>query len=378
MSCNLKQDNKKGITIQLNEKRIDGSSFPGFFTNTRLLPSSSAILYPSAIVPSQWLSIELAPGDSVIGLFGQLHQKKIMLFDTNKNGSLMDEEPVPQKEDLRIRVRRSGYDDGDSIVFLTKFIPSIDLPGIRKYRDYTFSIHQAYRYGKAILDSVEYQFAYSNFSTDPKDPYRPNIRALLISPSRDSLPDHKSFPVFYKPGDSIYLGRSLYRFESTTLHGDSIVLTALGQTDNAEGIIVGARALPIRGTDARTGKQYVAQLTGKYTLLDFWGTWCGPCTELTPQLLNLYESKNRFSFQLLGIAYDSDRRDVINYMQKNEIPWQTLYDERGDNSRGTVFKYKIQSFPTFILIDPSGTIVFRSSGKEAFDQVKQILSKLQP
>lgn len=378
MGCKEHRTHTDSITVRLNEKKFNGNPFGGVVTSTRFLSESNAVPYPATIKPSQWLSVELAPDDSVIGLFGELHGKKIMLFDANRNGSLLDDKPLPQKNELFFSVRRKGYQDEDSIVFLSKFIPTLDFPGVHKYRDYSFSVYKAYRYGKATLDSVEYQFAYSNFSIDPKDPYGSNMRSLLVVPVSDSLPDRKTFPVYYKPRDSIYLGQYSYRFESTTSTGDSIVLTPLGKTDKAEGIIVGNYALPLHGIDALTGKESTLQLTGKYTLLDFWGTWCGPCTELTIPLINLHDSKNRFSFQLVGIAYDADRKDVVNYIQEHDIPWKTLYDERSDKSRGPVYQYKIQAFPTFILIDPSGNIIFRSTGKDAFHKVEAMLAKLLP
>ncbi len=77
---------------------------------------------------------------------------------------------------------------------------------------------------------------------------------------------------------------------------------------------------------------------------------------------------------MISIANDKDESVVKEYLKKEKVDWINLFD----NSSDPVIcnKFKIQSYPTFILIDPSGKIIKRAVGKEGLISIKQILSKI--
>jgi len=110
--------------------------------------------------------------------------------------------------------------------------------------------------------------------------------------------------------------------------------------------------------------------SNKYTLIDFWGTWCAPCKKLTPSLISF--NHNFKDVTLLSIAYDKSIQNVKNYIQKHKMDWIHGYlKER----RGVLGDLNVTRYPTFILLNRKGKIIYRGVGEEALNQIKKILSK---
>jgi thiol-disulfide isomerase/thioredoxin len=100
-------------------------------------------------------------------------------------------------------------------------------------------------------------------------------------------------------------------------------------------------------------------LQGKVVLLDFWGTWCGPCVESVPDLRQLHKKyANDPSFVLIGISSDRDDDVWREFTQKNKMAWPQYRDKDGKILRA----FRIGSFPTYVILDHEGIIRHRSVG----------------
>jgi thiol-disulfide isomerase/thioredoxin/Flp pilus assembly protein TadD len=100
-------------------------------------------------------------------------------------------------------------------------------------------------------------------------------------------------------------------------------------------------------------------LQGKVVLLDFWGTWCGPCVESVPELRQLHKKYAKDpSFVLIGISSDRDDAVWREFTEKNKMVWPQYRDKDGRILRA----FQISSFPTYIIIDHEGIIRHRSVG----------------
>jgi thiol-disulfide isomerase/thioredoxin len=111
----------------------------------------------------------------------------------------------------------------------------------------------------------------------------------------------------------------------------------------------------------------------EWVLLDFWGTWCGPCKELTPELKKI---NNEFSdkLKIIGIAYDKSPEIVKRYVTDNKLTWGQGYLSY-DSENDILKDMKIEAFPTFILFNRKRQIIYRGSGIYALNKIKDTLRK---
>lgn len=96
--------------------------------------------------------------------------------------------------------------------------------------------------------------------------------------------------------------------------------------------------------------------TNKYTLLDLWATWCGPCIAKSKSMLPVYEKYKDLNFEIIGVAgeYNSNDR-LFSFIKKNQWPWPQLVDL--DHKNKVWEKYGIDgSGGAIFLIDPQGKI----------------------
>ena len=101
-----------------------------------------------------------------------------------------------------------------------------------------------------------------------------------------------------------------------------------------------------------------AALQGKVVLLDFWGTWCPPCRESVPMLRELKKKYSGKPFELVSVSSDSDEDVWKTFVQANHMDWPDYIDL----SEGVLHAFKIDSYPTFIVLDKDGVMRFRQSG----------------
>ena len=102
-----------------------------------------------------------------------------------------------------------------------------------------------------------------------------------------------------------------------------------------------------------------AALRGKVVLLDFWGTWCPPCRESVPILRSLNKKYAGKPFQLVSVSSDDDEDVWKTYLQAEHMDWSQYIDLPGD----VLHAFKVESFPTFIVLDKDGVVRFRQSGE---------------
>lgn len=120
----------------------------------------------------------------------------------------------------------------------------------------------------------------------------------------------------------------------------------------------------------------LSQLSTKYVLLDFWGSWCGPCVEGIPRLINIAE-RYREHMNLISVAFEKDANlpKLESLIRENNLDWYHVREVWEFNNPLNLTKlYHVQVYPTFILIDKSGKIVFRGEGD---DGLKILGSRLQ-
>jgi len=104
---------------------------------------------------------------------------------------------------------------------------------------------------------------------------------------------------------------------------------------------------------------------GKYLLLDFWGSWCQPCRKSHPHLRALYNRYKSKGFEIIGIAQERGSEPESSWKRavtEDDINWIHLLNNRQKAKQDLVADYHVGAFPTKILIDPNGKVIWKGVG----------------
>ena len=102
----------------------------------------------------------------------------------------------------------------------------------------------------------------------------------------------------------------------------------------------------------------LSSLRGKYVLVDFWASWCGPCRAENPNVLKTYNTFKNKNFTVLGVSLDQDKAKWLEAIKKDGLAWSHVSDLKYWNNEVAV-QFGIQSIPASFLIDPNGVIIGR-------------------
>ncbi len=120
----------------------------------------------------------------------------------------------------------------------------------------------------------------------------------------------------------------------------------------------------------------LSSLRGKYLLIDFWASWCGPCRRENPRLVEAYKAYHKKGFEIVGVSLDNpgDKDKWLEAIKKDKLTWLQLSDLKGWDCV-VAKQYGIQAIPMNFLLDPEGRIVAKGlNGEKLSAKLASLLS----
>lgn len=123
-----------------------------------------------------------------------------------------------------------------------------------------------------------------------------------------------------------------------------------------QGLAIGTMAPDITMDDPQGNSFSLSSLRGKYVLVDFWASWCGPCRAENPNVVAAYQKYKDKNFTILGVSLDQDKDAWLKAIDNDHLDWKQISDLKFWSS-AAVPLYQIQGIPYNVLIDPNGKII---------------------
>ena len=137
---------------------------------------------------------------------------------------------------------------------------------------------------------------------------------------------------------------------------------------------VGQKYIDFAMNDPKGNEVKLSDFIGKnkYTLVDFWASWCGPCKKEMPNVVAAYKEYNKKGFGIVGVSLDNDGDKWKEAIKTWGMTWPQMSDLKGWNCEGAAI-YGVRSIPATVLIDQEGNIIARNLRGKA---IKEKLSEL--
>ncbi len=113
----------------------------------------------------------------------------------------------------------------------------------------------------------------------------------------------------------------------------------------------------------------------KYILIDFWASWCRPCRQENPHVLEAYNAYHAKGFDVFGVSFDKDKDKWQKAIEDDKLPWHHVSElKMWDNKAAEI--YCVRSIPANYLIDQNGKIIAHNlRGEELKNKLKELFGE---
>lgn len=135
----------------------------------------------------------------------------------------------------------------------------------------------------------------------------------------------------------------------------------------------GTQSVDFTQNDTANNPVSLSSFKGKYVLVDFWASWCGPCRHENPAVVEAYNKYKEKNFTILSVSLDQNKDKWKQAIKADNLTWTHVSDLKYWQNEVAQL-YHIQSIPANMLIDPSGKIIARDlRGAALYEMLGKIL-----
>jgi peroxiredoxin len=122
---------------------------------------------------------------------------------------------------------------------------------------------------------------------------------------------------------------------------------------------IGRPAIEFTQPDSSGKSIALSSFRGKYVLVDFWASWCGPCRAENPNVVKAYHQYKSKGFDILGVSLDTDKDAWLKAVKKDNLSWTEVSDLKAWNNAASL-AYRVKGIPFNVLLDKNGVIIAKN------------------
>ncbi|WP_439184440.1 redoxin domain-containing protein [Carboxylicivirga taeanensis] len=140
-----------------------------------------------------------------------------------------------------------------------------------------------------------------------------------------------------------------------------------------EAVAVGQMAPDFTMNDPEGNPVKLSSFRGKYLLVDFWASWCGPCRRENPNVVKLYDEFKDKGFDILGVSLDQKKDAWLKAIEDDKLSWNHVSDLKGWGNEAAKL-YAVSGIPHTVLLDKEGKIIAKNlRGDELHAKVAELV-----
>jgi peroxiredoxin len=141
-----------------------------------------------------------------------------------------------------------------------------------------------------------------------------------------------------------------------------------------EAVAVGQMAPDFTMNDPEGNPVSLSSFKGKYVLVDFWASWCGPCRRENPNVVKLYAEFKDKGFDILGVSLDQKEDAWLKAIEDDQLTWNHVSDLKGWGNEAAKL-YAVSGIPHTVLLDKDGKIIAKNlRGEELHAKIAELLN----